>query len=121
MEQQVKDALRNDRIIDITTTGRKSGKPVRKEMWFHNVDDVIYITGTPGRRDWYANMLATPEFGFHLKQSATADLQARAHPITDGGEKRAVFQTVLARLDRQDQLDQWVAGSPLVRVEFRES
>jgi deazaflavin-dependent oxidoreductase (nitroreductase family) len=121
MEAQVRDALRNDRIIDITTTGRKSGNPVRKEMWFHNVDDVIYITGTPGRRDWYANMVANPQFGFHLKQSASADLQARAHPITDREEKRAVLETILARLEREDQIGQWVADSPLVRVEFSQN
>lgn len=118
MDQQVLDALRNDRLIDITTIGRRSGAPSRKEMWFHNVDGVIYLTGRPGRRDWYANLLANPEFTFHLKQSATADLRARAHPITGEDEKRAVLAEILPRINRADELDRWVADSPLVRVEF---
>ena len=69
MDKEVKETLERDRTIDITTTGRKTGQPRRKEIWFHNLDGRLFITGTPGRRDWYANMLANPNFTFHLKQS----------------------------------------------------
>src|SRR4051812_46118429 len=86
-EEKGKQALANDRVIDITTIGSRSGQPRRKEMWFHNIDGRIYITGTPGKRDWYANMVANPSFTFHLKESATADLAARARPITDPDER----------------------------------
>ena len=111
-------ALAEDRTIDITTIGRRSGEPKRIETWFHNLDGEIYLTGTPGRRDWYANLATNPAFTFHLKGTATADLHARAFPITDADERREVLATILARLDRADALDQWVAGSPLVRVEL---
>src|SRR5437870_1705763 len=80
MDGPVKQALERDRTIDITTRGRKTGQPRRKEIWFHNVEGRLYITGTPGRRDWYANLLAHPEFTFHLKQSVRADLPAVACP-----------------------------------------
>src|SRR5215211_6597423 len=69
MDDHVRDALANDRTIDITTMGRTSGLPRRIETWFYRVDDEIYLTGLPGRRDWYANLLANPDFTFHLKQS----------------------------------------------------
>jgi len=78
MDERVRRALANDRTLDITTTGRNSGLPRRIETWFYRVDDQIYLTGSPGRRDWYANLLANPEFTFHLKQSVAADLPARA-------------------------------------------
>src|SRR3712207_9019649 len=52
--------FRSDRVIDITTTGRKSGQPRRIETWFHHLDGQIYLTGTPGPRDWYANLVANP-------------------------------------------------------------
>ena len=58
MDDAVRRALENDLVIDITTTGRKTGRPRRKEIWFHNIDGHLYITGTPGRRDWYANLLS---------------------------------------------------------------
>jgi deazaflavin-dependent oxidoreductase (nitroreductase family) len=110
--------LTHDRTIDISTVGRKSGQPRRTEIWFHNLDGRIYITGTPGRRDWYANLVAHPEFTFHLKQSVVADLPARALPIVDPEARRRIFAAILERLGRHGQLEAWVAGSPLVEVEF---
>ena len=83
MDAEVERALKTDRLIDITTVGRKSGKPSKIEIVFHNFDGTLYITGTPGRRDWYANLVANPQFTFHLKQSAQADLPATATPITE--------------------------------------
>lgn len=118
MDEQVRRALARDRTIDITTIGRASGRPRRIEMAFHNLDGDIYITGTPGRRDWYANLLAHPEFTFHLKQSAAADLAARATPITDPGPRRAILARILDKIGRSGDLDAWLAGSPLVRVAF---
>jgi deazaflavin-dependent oxidoreductase (nitroreductase family) len=105
-------------VIDITTIGRTSGEPRRLEMWFHNLDGDIYITGTPGKRDWYANMVANPAFTFHVKVSATADLPATARPITDETERRAVLARILANLDRTAELDTWMSESPLVAVTF---
>ena len=119
MDERVRAALGRDRTIDITTTGRKSGQPRRIEIAFHNFDGQIYITGTPGKRGWYANLLAHPEFTFHLKRSVTADLPARAIPVTDETARRAVLERILRRIGRPaDQLNAWLAGSPLVAVEF---
>ena len=71
MNDAVRSALETDRVIDITTVGRRTGQPQRKEIWFHNLAGRIFITGSPGRRDWYANLLATPGFTFHLKGSVS--------------------------------------------------
>ena len=118
MDERVRDALTNDRTIDITTTGRNSGLPRRIETWFYRVDDQIYLTGSPGRRDWYANLLANPDFTFHLKQSTAADLPARATPITDPEQKRAIFERILSDLGGSEDLEAWLEGSPLVAVRF---
>ena len=80
MDEHIRNALEQDETIDITTTGRKSGQPRRTEIWFRRVRGRTYITGTPGPRDWYVNMLADPRFIFHLKESVQADLPARARP-----------------------------------------
>jgi hypothetical protein len=66
MDELIKHALERDRTIDITTRGRKTGQLHRTELWFDYIDGHVYITGAPGRRDWYANLLAQPEFTFHL-------------------------------------------------------
>ena len=120
MDERVRQALAIDRTIDITTTGRSSGLPRRIETWFHRVDDQIYLTGSPGRRDWYANLLANPGFTFHLKQSVAADLPARATPITDPEERRAIFECILANLDGTQDLEAWLEGSPLMVVRLND-
>jgi deazaflavin-dependent oxidoreductase (nitroreductase family) len=107
------EALRRQRTIDITTTGAKSGRPRRIETWAWPDGDSVYLTGTPGRRDWYANLLAHPDFTVHLKRDVRADLPARARPITDRERRRVVFERL-----RPAQADAWTDGSPLVEVEF---
>jgi len=121
MNEQTKQALEQDRTIDITTIGRKTGQPRRIEIWFHNVDGQLYITGTPGTRNWYANMRANPEFTFHLKESVQADLPAKARPILDEAERRQVLSRILAKIrpnvgDEGSEFETWVAQSPLVEV-----
>jgi hypothetical protein len=119
MNDEIKQALAKDRVIDMTTIGRTSGQPRRKETWFHNIDGSIYLTGTPGKRDWYANMLANPSFTFHLKQSAQADLAARATPVTDPAERERIMGRILSNVGRSaSELPAWVEGSPLVAVTF---
>jgi deazaflavin-dependent oxidoreductase (nitroreductase family) len=123
MSDETDAALAQDRVIDITTIGRKTGEPRRIEIWFHRLEGRYYITGTPGRaRDWYANLVAHPGFTFHLKESAKADLPATARPITDPAERQKVLAGLLASLGAEftsgpgQEPDVWVASSPLVEV-----
>lgn len=121
MNDQIQRALSQDRTIDITTIGRTSGVPRRIETWFHRLNDRFYMTGSPGRRDWYANLVTNPDFTFHLKGTATADLPARAVPITAPEEKRAILHVITSRLDQSHNLDDWVERSPLVEVTFNQA
>jgi deazaflavin-dependent oxidoreductase (nitroreductase family) len=118
MDAQVQNALARDRTIDITTRGRKTGQLRRIEIWFYTIDGQVYITGAPGRRDWYANLVAHPEFTVHLKQSTKADLPARATPILDRDRRRAIIARIDQTLGGSRDLEAWVAGGPLVAVEF---
>ena len=106
-------ALRRNRTMDITTTGAKTGKPRRIEIWGWPDADRVYLTGSPGRRDWYANLRANPDFTIHLKRGVQADVPARARPVEDPAQRRTIF----GRL-RPAHVDAWTAGAPLVEVEF---
>ncbi len=119
MNEQIRYALEHDRTIDITTIGRKTNQPHRIEIWFHNLDGRLYITGTPGQRSWYANLVAHPDFTLHLKGSTRVDLLARATPITDPLQRRTILAGILRKLGEQHDLDAWVAGSPLVEVQLQ--
>ena len=119
LNANVQEALEKDLIIDITTTGRKSGDAHRVEIWFHNLDGILYITGLPGTRGWYANILVDPRMTFHLKETAVADLSALATPITDPAEKRRVLHTICSKQGTLDQLDARAAGAPLIKVDLK--
>lgn len=118
MDENIASALKKDRLIDITTIGKKSGKPSKIEIAFHNFGDKIYISGLPGKRDWYANLVANPDFTFHLKQSAQADISARATPITDAAARKEVLSKVVEKWNRQAELDNFLQNSPLVQVQL---
>jgi len=118
-QDEIDAALEHGQTIDITTTGRRSGRPRRLEIVFHNIDGRIYISGTPSRRrrSWLANLEANPRFTFHLKGRVKADLQATARIIDDEAERRAVLPHVARAWGRTD-LDAMVRYSPLIEVTF---
>ncbi len=116
MDDRISQALARGHTIDITTTGRKTGKPRRIEVMFHNIGGWIYISGMPGfPRSWLANLDANPQFTFHLKGAVRADLPATARVITDEQERRTILDGV-ARAWRRRDLETMVKTSPLVEV-----
>ena len=131
-EQLAKELSRSQQVIDITTTGRVSGKPHRHEIRLHIAEGQLYITGSVGGsgretgparpRDWYRNMVKTNAFILHLKadvrgsKESIADFEANARPILDPVERRAALISLLANYGHQDELELRVASAPLVQV-----
>ena len=106
-----------DRTIDITTTGRRSGEPRRIEIAFYRVGDDVYLSGVPGPspRDWLANLAARP-------RTATV--------IVDPAERRRILAVFVDEFNRRHGpdspwpeavLDEWVEHSPLAKVIFVET
>jgi deazaflavin-dependent oxidoreductase (nitroreductase family) len=121
-----------DRTIDITTTGRRSGRLRRIEIVFYRLGDDVYLSGIPApkARDWLANVAAQPEFVFHLTHGVVADLRATATVIVDPTERRRVLAVLVEEFNRRQGpdgpwpvalLDEWVADSPLAKVTFDET
>jgi deazaflavin-dependent oxidoreductase (nitroreductase family) len=119
MNDRIRRALSRGHLIDITTTGRRSGKPRRVELVFHNFGGRLYISGMPGRRGWYANLVSNPEFTFHLKGPIKADLRARARAITDPDERNRVFSEIV-RVWTNQNVETMARRSPLVEVTIEE-
>ena len=118
LDDKVRDALsRPVTVVDISTTGRKSGQERRVEIVMHNIEGRLYISGQPSRRrrSWLANLDANPKFTLHVKRGARADLPATAREITDPAERRQVLEHV-ARNWKRDDVDVMVQYSPLIEV-----
>ena len=118
-----------ERTVDITTVGRRSGQGRRIEICFYRVGDAIYLTGVPAarRRDWLANLEATPDFTFHLKNGPHADLLATATVLTEPELRRGILRPIVEEYNARwspdspfpyGDLDEWVSNSPLALVTF---
>jgi deazaflavin-dependent oxidoreductase (nitroreductase family) len=139
MREDVREALTidasstlEDRTIDITTTGRRSGQSRRIEIVFYRLGDDVYLSGIPAPkpRDWLLNLAARPQFVLHLKHRVVADLPATATVIVEEAERRRVLAVFVEEFNRrrgpdspwpEAVLDEWVEQSPLVKVTFDET
>lgn len=118
MDDSIRRALAQSGVVDITTTGRRSGEPRRIEIVYHVIGGRIYISGQPRadrKRAWLSNLEADPRFTMHLKSGVKADLPATAREITDETERRAILEQVARAWNRTD-VDVMVAHSPLIEV-----
>ena len=124
MESATKQAMDAGGVADITTTGRKTGRPRRIEIYFHQFDGDYYLTGKPiGRRDWEANISANPEFTLHLKGDVVADVQVVGEPEPDPTERARIIRR--ARVENwgaapnevESSVQKWVDTSPFVRFQ----
>ena len=120
-----------ERTIDVTTTGRRSGQPRRIETVFYRFENDVFLSGIPAPRPraWLLNLAAEPHFVFHLKHRVIADLPAIATIISEPAERRRILSQFVDEFNRRNGpdspwptavLQEWVEGSPLVRVSFAE-
>lgn len=119
LSDPIRRALAHPNVIDITTTGRKTGQARRLEIVYHVFDGRIYISGMPRadrRRSWLANLERDPRLIVHLKTGIRADLPATARIITDPDERRAVMRRIIETAWHQQELEAMVAHSPLIEV-----
>ena len=116
MDDRVVERLASTRTIEITTTGRRSGRPVRTEMWWFRFEDRFVITGTPGARDWLANLRSDPRLTVH---ALGRDFPATAVPVTDRAFRRRFFARPDTEIDwylSQTDLEDLVGNAPMVEV-----
>lgn len=119
MDERLRRALAGQQTFDISTTGRRSGQRRRIEIWYFVVDGVLYITGTPGRRDWIANLKADGRMTIHVTAGDPLDVDGIGEVLVDPAERRQVMERIIERepwyAEQGHALDEWVADSPLVR------
>ena len=119
MDARIRTALDQGGIIDLTTTGRRSGEPRRIEIVFHNIGGRLIISGMPvvGRtRAWLHNVEAHPAVTLHFKGPvATGDVAGMARVVTDPVERRPLLEGVARNWGRTD-VDVMMEHSPLIEV-----
>ena len=80
----VLDAANREREVQLTTNGRKTGKPHRVTIWIVTDGSRLYIRSGQGmRRDWPQNLLARGEGVIHLGKTA---VKVKPRLVTDPDE-----------------------------------
>jgi len=116
LSEATRAALNHSQIIDLTTTGRRTGQPRRIEIFLHHDEDQLFITGMPRAdrtRDWIYNVGADPHVVLHLKQSVVVDVPAMARVVTDPDERRPYIEAAARRWRRTD-VPEMLQHSPLI-------
>ena len=122
MDDVTRTALHRSQVVDLTTTGRRTGQQRRIEIFLHDLDGRLFITGTPRAdrtRDWIHNITSDPRVVIHLKRGAVADVPATARVITDPDEGRPLIEAAARRWGRTD-VDDMLRHSPLIVLEADE-
>jgi len=80
--------IRDGSNIEITTSGRKSGKPHSKPIWYVVDGGKVFVqSGKDGKTDWYLNLQKTPAVTLKADRYS---FRARGRRITDPKEVERV-------------------------------
>ena len=102
------------RTIDLTTFGRRSGLPRTVEIWWFHVDGRFIITGTPGGRDWLANVRSRSDVVIGV---SGIEIEATAREVDDPEFRRRVFtDRDTSWYSSQTELDRLVETAPMIEV-----
>jgi deazaflavin-dependent oxidoreductase (nitroreductase family) len=108
--------LANTPTIELTTSGCRSGRPSRIEIWWFHIEGRFVITGTPRPRDWFANVRAHPEVVIHANG---VDFAATGRVVSDEAFRLRVFTDPATSWYRaRADLGELVATSPMVEIEI---
>lgn len=82
------DRLSRSSEINITVTGRKSGRKSSRPVWFVQEGDDIHLLPVEGSEtQWYQNILKNPSMGI---EAGGAKAEFKAIPVTEPAEVTVV-------------------------------
>ena len=86
----LKDRLSRYREINISVTGRTSGRTISIPVWFVLEDDKLYLLPVHGSdTEWYKNVLKNPLIRI---EAGGAEVEVRAIPVKDATQVKSVVE-----------------------------
>jgi deazaflavin-dependent oxidoreductase (nitroreductase family) len=96
----LKDRLSRYREIDLSVTGRKSGRTISQPVWFVWDEDKLYLLPVRGSdTQWYKNVLKNPTIRI---DAHGAEAEFNAVPITDAKQVASVVEKFRAKYGAGD-------------------
>jgi len=96
----LKDRLSRLSEINISVTGRKSGRTISNPVWFVAEDDKLYLLPVKGSdTQWYKNVLKKPSIGV---RAGSAEAEFKVVPVTDAKQVSSVVEKFRAKYGSGD-------------------
>jgi hypothetical protein len=96
----LKNRLSRHREINLSVTGRKSGRTISQPVWFVLDDDTVYLLPVKGSdTQWYKNVLKDRSIWIDTKG---ADAELQALPVTDHTKVSSVVEKFRAKYGAAD-------------------
>jgi deazaflavin-dependent oxidoreductase (nitroreductase family) len=96
----LKDRLSRSREIDITVTGRKSGRAISIPVWFVWEDEKLYLLPVQGSdTQWYKNVRNNPTIRIGVRG---AEAEVKAVLVTDATQVSSVIEKFRAKYGAGD-------------------
>ncbi len=96
----LKDRLSRSREINISVTGRKSGRAISIPVWFVLEGDKLYLLPVSGSdTQWYKNVLKNPSIQI---EAGRAEAELKVVPITDPKQVASVVEKFRTKYGASD-------------------
>ncbi len=92
--------LASTRELEITVTGRRTGRKISLPVWFVHEGHTLYLLPVKGSDSaWYKNVLRSPTLT--LSAGGTA-ITVQGRPVTDSNQVRNIVEQFRAKYGRAD-------------------
>jgi len=86
--EALKDRLSRSNEINISVTGRKSGRTISNPVWFVLDDGTLYLLPVKGSdTQWYRNVLKNPKIRI---KAGSSEAEVKVTPVTDAQQVSSV-------------------------------
>lgn len=98
--ETLKDRLSRSREINITVTGRKSGRAISIPVWFVLEDDTLYLVPVQGSdTQWFQNVLKNPTIRV---DAPGADAELKVLALTDPTQVSSIVEKFRGKYGAKD-------------------
>lgn len=115
-KDSLKDRLSRYRQIQLSVTGRKSGRTISIPVWFLLEGETLFLMPVQGSdTQWYKNVLHDPQIRISARGK---EGKFQAVPITDSKTVKAVVEKFKAKYGPEDVKKYYSKFNVAVRVEL---
>ena len=109
-----------ERLVHLTTRGRRTGHPHTVELWFAVSGGKVYLSHEGEETDWMKNIMKDSRVSFEI---GGRDFTGKARYLKDHSEEAELAKTVLYEKyygkEAREVIEDWFSLSRLLVIEQR--